>query len=271
MALFFITLLGVSIAYSLVHGRSWGASVTFAFDQPWEIGRFVIGSIALPIATIAMHEAIHGLAFKFFDGNPRYGVGVKYLLPYAYATAPGQQFSRNAFLGILLAPLVVMNSVAAGLILLFPQLTWLIWVIALNTSGAIGDIWFAAIALRYPASTSIEDLQEGFAIYAPYDVAHRLLTRPPHRSSKLRILGNLAGLAVAMFVLLNLTSVLLLILLDLFGVPTFQLSIGNWTLFHWVKEEESFGLFFSPLAVGGLSVLLAWVMFSFRYSLKRQN
>ena len=269
IALFFITLLGISTVYALIYGQSWGASVTLAFDQPWDMGRFVVSSIALPIATIAVHEAVHGLAFQGFGGTPRYGVGIKYMLPYAYATAPGQAFPRNAFLAILLAPLISINSIAAGLMLLFPQLTWLVWVIALNTSGAIGDLWIAAIALRYPASTSIEDLQEGFAIYAPHDVARRLLTQSPRRSFRLRILGNLAGLTVVMFVLLNLISVLLLIPLDLLGVPTFQLSIGNWILFHWVQDEESFGLFFSPLAAGGLSIVLAWVMFSVRYSLKR--
>ena len=270
VALFFITLLGISTVYALIHARSWSASISFEFDQVWGLGWLVVGAIALPFATIAVHEGIHGLAFKWFGGNPRYGVGVKYLLPYAYATAPGQKFSRNAFLAILLAPLVVIDSVAAILMVLFPQLSWLVWVIALNTSGAIGDLWIAAIACRYPASVSIEDLQEGFAIYAPHDVARRLLTRSPRRSATLSHLANLVGLAVAMFVLLNLLSVLLLIPLDLFGVPTFQLAIGAWTLFHWVREEEGFGLFFSPLAAGGLSVVFAWVVFSVRYGLKRK-
>lgn len=270
VALFFITLLGISTVYPLIHAHSWNRSVSFEFDQIWDLGWLFVGAIALPIATIAVHEGVHGLAFKWFGGNPSYGVGVKYLLPYAYATAPGQKISRNAFLIILLAPLAVIDSVAAILMVIFPQLSWLVWVIALNTSGAIGDLWLAAIACRYPASVSVEDLQEGFAIYAPHDVDRRLLTHSPRRSATLNHLANVAGVTVAMFVLLNLLSVLLLIPLDLFGVPTFQLAISAWTLFHWVREEEGFSLFFSPLAAGGLSVVLVWVVFSVRYGLKRK-
>ncbi|MBD2355253.1 DUF3267 domain-containing protein [Tolypothrix sp. FACHB-123] len=97
------------------------------------------------------------------------------LLPLAYATSPGNFFRRNSFIVIGLAPLIVIDIICLLLLAIFPQAPWLIWVIAFNTGGAIGDIWMAVQLLRCPQSIRVEDREEGVAIYAPANVTCREL------------------------------------------------------------------------------------------------
>jgi len=80
------------------------------------------------------------LAFVAFGGKPRYGVEIKFFLPYAYTTSPGKRFSRNAFLVISLAPLFVIDAIAILLLAVLPQAPWLGWVAILNNAGASGAI-----------------------------------------------------------------------------------------------------------------------------------
>ena len=123
-------------------------SIKSAEGGTWQgiIGLVVL--IAITFATTIIHELVHGIAFATFGGSPRYGLKVKYFLPLAYATSPGDIFRRNAFIVISLAPLLVIDIVSLLMLTIFPQAPWLIWVIAFNTSGAIGDIWIAVQLLR---------------------------------------------------------------------------------------------------------------------------
>ena len=255
-ALFLVSLIGVAVLHEAIHGNAWMTSPALDFYQPWIYVQLFLGFIILPIATFGLHEWVHGLAFRAFGGTPHYGVGMKYLLPYAYATAPGQLFSRNAFLVIALAPLIVLNSLALLLLSLFPQLAWLGWVVVLNTSGAIGDLWTAATICRYPASVKVEDRESGFAIYASQAVAG-ILPPPSHRFAALNKCWQVISLAFLFVVLIVMVSPLLMLLLDLLHVPPFQLSVSNWVFLTWERTGDGFGLSLNPWAVGAIASLLS--------------
>jgi hypothetical protein len=135
--------------------------------------------IALP-ATFVLHEAVHALAFKAFGGRPRFGAGATWGMPYLYASAPGQRFTRDRFLVIGLAPLVVLDLV--GLLLMAPGTTAFFGaaVVVINTSAAVGDIWFAAVLAQSPRWIEVEDDGPTNTAWAPpqrEEEAARL--RPP--------------------------------------------------------------------------------------------
>jgi Putative zincin peptidase len=113
IVLFIVVAAGVSTFYTFFHGQSWTLNLVDRSTNPaWQIIIVLLYFLGIPIATFIIHELIHGLAFAAFGGNPRYGVGIEFFLPYAYATAPGHLFSRNAFLIIGLTPLIVIDAIA---------------------------------------------------------------------------------------------------------------------------------------------------------------
>jgi hypothetical protein len=58
----------------------------------WQVIQAFGSLLAITFVTIFVHELIHDIAFAAFGGSPRYEFKVKYLLPLAYATSPGNLF-----------------------------------------------------------------------------------------------------------------------------------------------------------------------------------
>jgi hypothetical protein len=82
-------------------------------------------------------------------GTPRLGASVRWGLPLVYVGFPGQRVSRARFLLVALAPLAVLDL--AGLALMLSAGTAPFGgtlVVVVNTDGAVGDIWMAAVLLR---------------------------------------------------------------------------------------------------------------------------
>jgi hypothetical protein len=124
--------------------------------------------IAVSIGVLLLHEAVHGIAFRFYGGRTQFGVAlVQKILPVLYCTAPGYFFTRLQFTVIILAPLVaisiagiaMMPFVSTGLLLVVP--------LAINFGGAVGDIWFVGLILRREPGTMIEDLKDGLRFHRP--------------------------------------------------------------------------------------------------------
>ncbi|PZS00079.1 MAG: hypothetical protein DLM67_02270 [Candidatus Nephthysia bennettiae] len=104
-------------------------------------------------------------------------------MPYLYVTDPGRRFGRNRFLAIALAPLVLMNLAALALLVLNPSWSWTAPALVANTSGAVGDLWVAALLIRFPSWVQVEDRKLGFAVWrSPGRSAAEVLARAPrHR------------------------------------------------------------------------------------------
>ena len=127
-----------------------------------EIG---IAMVAI-LLTIVLHELAHGIAMQRFGAEPRYGVLWKQGM--FYATAPGYAFRRNDYIQIALAPLMILSVLATLGILLLSGTFWVaVLAIAgvINASGAIGDLWIAAIVLRYPVTAYIIDEKDGIRVF----------------------------------------------------------------------------------------------------------
>lgn len=115
-------------------------------------------------AVLVLHELVHGLFFVILTrSRPHFGIKQMY----AYACAPDWYIPRNQFLVVGLAPLILIT--AAGFLLL-PLLstslaTFVLFAMAINASGAIGDIYTVVWMLRFPAQALVCDHGEKFSIY----------------------------------------------------------------------------------------------------------
>jgi hypothetical protein len=129
------------------------------------IGAFLILIVFVALSLI-LHELIHGFFFWFFThSRPVYALH----LAYAYAAAPGWYISVRQYWIIGLAPLVLIDAVGLLLILLVPA-SWvllLIFLVASNTGGSIGDMWIMLRSLQTSPSALVNDVGDGVSFYEP--------------------------------------------------------------------------------------------------------
>jgi len=112
----------------------------------------ILGALGLTILTLLLHEAIHGL-FLWIFSRSRPVFGLRPL--YAYAGAPNWFFPKEQFAITALGPLLIIGAAGLLLLLLAP-INWILIIlllVALNTSGAIGDV-FVFIRLLKSSPTS---------------------------------------------------------------------------------------------------------------------
>ena len=124
----------------------------------------LLAIIGLTFGNLIVHESIHGLFFWLFTGSrPSFGLR----LTYAYAAAPSWYIPRGYYRVIGLAPLVIIDLVCLLLIAVAPA-GWIVplaLVIALNTSGAVGDLLVIAVVSRSAPDCLINDRGDGVIIY----------------------------------------------------------------------------------------------------------
>ncbi|MBI5667227.1 MAG: DUF3267 domain-containing protein [Chloroflexi bacterium] len=127
---------------------------------PWWLGLLLALLIVLPL-----HEWLHGQAIRWAGHRPRYGL----LLSKGalYATADNALFPRDAYLVIALAPLVGITLLGMGLVVALPDSIgyYVALAVVFNAGSAIGDLWMAAVVLRYPRSALVRDEADSLRVY----------------------------------------------------------------------------------------------------------
>jgi hypothetical protein len=113
------------------------------------------------LAVLSLHELCHGLAFQFFGARPRYGFNLRKGV--AFASADRYYLTRDAYLIVGLAPLVVISLFSVVLMALVGgELRTVIELAgAMNFGGAVGDMWFAIVCRRYPWTLLVRDFGDG--------------------------------------------------------------------------------------------------------------
>lgn len=219
--------------------------------------------VVLFLGTVVLvpHEWLHGLAIQYYGGEARYGVGVAhFVLPYAYATTE-HEFTRDQFVVVLLAPLVVLTLVGVPVLLVF-EWGWLVVPLTLNAAGAVGDLWMTLMVLGAPAHARIVDHEGGVRILG------RASDRPRSLSVASLVWDALAGAAVAAFAAFLLLAVGGPLLLSALGVESFTVGTpGTVThLFTFVDTAEEISVSVGPgvFSVGGLLGLAFALVRSYR-------
>ncbi len=154
---------GATAVAFLVVGMLLGrSSLTSLSDR--DLLMVLVGSVVV----LAVHELLHGLVLRGLGARPTYGFYARRLL--FYAKAPGHAFGRDAYLAIVLGPLVSLSALALIGLLLFAG-TSSAWVIALwavvNASASNADLRIAALVRRYPRSATVVDERDGGRVLLP--------------------------------------------------------------------------------------------------------
>jgi hypothetical protein len=136
--------------------------------------------LAVYFGVVVAHEFVHGLFFSLFGGKPRYGAGVKYFMPYFYATSPADQFSIRQMIVIGLAPLLTISTLSLAGVFLAPSLAPYLAVAFIgNTAGAVGDLWMTSRLVGFLAvpDAAVVDLVDGMAVHSADPEASQIAER----------------------------------------------------------------------------------------------
>ena len=154
-------------AWLTAEGEPAGASLE---TTGWVgIASFLGLLLAVMLVMIILHEGLHGLFFWLFTREkPKFA----FKGFYAYAAMPDWYFPKKDYLITALAPLVGITLVSVIGLALLPG--WadaaLVWLLILNTSGAVGDLWIASALLRAPASVLGRDAGDCSELFIPEDL-----------------------------------------------------------------------------------------------------
>ena len=112
---------------------------------------FIVLLISL-ILYIPLHEIVHGIVLKKYT-DEKLSFGWK--LVYAYCGSKEAVVDRKEYYAVALAPLLVFSVVFISLMVLYPSLS-LVWYVMeiMNVSGSVGDI-YVSIKLRKEKSRDI--------------------------------------------------------------------------------------------------------------------
>lgn len=241
-----------------------GVPASFLFDPGvdwWSNALDVLVILFLGTVFVIPHEWLHGLAIRYYGGEPRYGVGLAhFILPYAYATTD-HEFDRNQFIVVLLTPLVAMTAVGLSLMLVF-EWGWLIVPLAANAAGAVADVWMTVTLLGYPDTVRLVDRETGVRIMGREERSRRSL------SVTALVWDALAGAAIAVVVVLVALAVGGPLVLSALGVES--LTVGRpgtiTYLFSFVNTPEGISLGVGPgvMAVGAVIGLVYALVRSYR-------
>lgn len=162
---FFISILAFALLVwfiSFVRPGSFTALFSYRVDL-FTIGQLVALILFVTLSLI-VHELIHGFFFWFFThSRPVYALH----LAYAYAAAPDWYIPVRQYWIICLTPLVLIDAVGILLSLVSPA-SWtliILFLVAFNTGGAIGDLWIAFHLFRASPDCLINDVGDGVAFY----------------------------------------------------------------------------------------------------------
>ena len=134
----------------------------------------ILSGVALgcTIIVVALHEGLHGLAFRSFGGDVSFGVRWKTKWgPVPWASS-SKLFPRLQSQAIALAPQVLTIGLLA--VFLVGDITvvarWLCLVLAgMNLCGGFFDMYVAKWLSRYDKGCLVKDTQDGVQVFAPIE------------------------------------------------------------------------------------------------------
>jgi len=134
-------------------------------------GFFFLLVLVVFVASIILHEAVHGVLFLVLGGKPRFGVKlVGRFFPVAFYATSRTPLLRNQYLLVCLAPFLTLTLVflMIGILANADVIVALaIMAMALNASGSIGDLMMAWKIRQHGRKTLYEDSENGFNWYVP--------------------------------------------------------------------------------------------------------
>lgn len=151
---------GISFTVLNLISYVWHTGQHGASLNPGQVILWVVINVLSYVVMLPIHELIHGITIALLGGKPHYGTKLPFAL---YCGAKDQIFSRNYYLVIALAPLVLISLAGIVFTLLAPGFSsYVLLAVAGNISGAAGDLWVVRRLRTFPTSILVEDLETGY-------------------------------------------------------------------------------------------------------------
>lgn len=131
------------------------------------------GGIIVYVATIIVHELLHGIAFRISGAHPRFGVGIVGFIPIAYATSNSKVKVPNMLI-VAYTPFIALSVFFVFLARIAPQFQSLAMIGFLgNFTGAVGDLWIASKLWKYLPfkGTLVLDKKSGIEVFSDNQAA----------------------------------------------------------------------------------------------------
>lgn len=263
-------------AYGMVLFFIGGAFFSNLMGDNTQGKTIVLIALLVFIVTIVVHELIHGFFFWVYGGKPKYGVGLAYFMPYAYASSPGQRYSLSQMSVVSLSPLFLLSAISLALAVLVPAQAsyWAIIFIA-NFSGAVGDMWLISRAWKFAGcpQLSLVDLRDGVAVYATGEKADKIAKKLKQKQNPELSSNRFITRWLYSTVLISILTGLVPIILNLFHYQG-SLLIGPKALplIEFVSTSDRIEATFTilPAALGGLIYSALFLLFEYRTYAKRK-
>ncbi|MCP4217498.1 MAG: DUF3267 domain-containing protein [bacterium] len=147
--------------FGLIMGVLIGVFNTFAYPIDFTLDFFfIVQLIAALVIVVFLHEIVHGVAAILLGYKPIFGIKP----PLVYVTFD-QRIPRGNFITVALAPLIVLN-ILFGLLFFFGIIeVFAYFALLINSMGAMGDIWIAAMLIRQEKGVWVQDTKTGIEIW----------------------------------------------------------------------------------------------------------
>ena len=119
---------------------------------------FAVG--AALIVVLFLHEGVHGAAGWLLGHRPEFGFE-----PPLVFTTFREKIPRGHLIVIALAPLVTLDALFVGLYFTGTLELFAAVCVAINTIGAIGDVWIVARVLPQARGSVIQDTKSGVEVW----------------------------------------------------------------------------------------------------------
>ncbi|MCL7417543.1 MAG: DUF3267 domain-containing protein [Halalkalicoccus sp.] len=149
-------------------------SDSVVFDEVIAMLLLLMGSLApllaFAVATVIVHELVHGLAFSAFGYRVSYGIAPD---RGTFYTAAFQQFvMRDHLFAVALAPVTFITALLLPLLVFapLPLAAVALFLVSVNTAGSVGDFYTAVRVLRTPSGAVFyDDTASRSYVYEPID------------------------------------------------------------------------------------------------------
>lgn len=128
------------------------------------------------LLVLVLHEGLHGLAGRLLGYHPIFGAQ-----PPLVFTTFEKKVRRNHLVAIALAPLVVLDIVFVAAYLRGPCPTFWNLCFAVNTIGALGDLWITWKVSSYDTDVWFQDTKSGLEAWWPPQDAHDAMIHQSRR------------------------------------------------------------------------------------------
>lgn len=144
-----------------------GAPLVLFAEPAWPTAVSIAVGAAMILASILIHELLHGAALLLLGCRPVISVQRGYMTA---SVRRGQFLARRGYLLMSLTPIVLMSLAGGGLLLLLPPAAGELLMIALllNAAASIGDLFVAFQVFKTPPRALFTDAR-GIHVYLPAD------------------------------------------------------------------------------------------------------